>query len=228
MDGIILVPVSPDTLHLLEKRRTPVVLVSRQYRGIDTLNVVVDDQYGAQLGFDHLWDLGHRDIVIVHGDMERSTTVARGQRCTPRLSEAQAQIGRVSSGGCRVIGKRRRSEMIEVLKSRPRPTAIFSLSNWALLASIRAMHRTLVRCPENASLVGVGVNNPYWMPFASISIVEQPVLEMAEAAVRLLIDQLEQVPGLKSIVLKPTFTPGHSSAPVGKSSKSRTLITPLQ
>jgi DNA-binding LacI/PurR family transcriptional regulator len=58
------------------------------------------------------------------------------------------------------------------------------------------------------------VTSPYWMPASSISMVEQPVIQMADASVQLLFDQLEKVVPAESVMLQPLFSAGESSAPL--------------
>jgi DNA-binding LacI/PurR family transcriptional regulator len=59
------------------------------------------------------------------------------------------------------------------------------------------------------------VTSPYWVPASSISMVEQPVAEIAENAVQLLLDQLANATNIQPVVLRPLLTVGQSSGPVG-------------
>jgi LacI family transcriptional regulator, galactose operon repressor len=211
VDGIILAPVVEENARLLSSRRVPLTLVNRRFPDITSPYVVVDDFAGASLAFDHLWELGHRTIAVVHGEEHQSTTIARLAgvkdsylRRGLRFDEALS-INAGRSGDAGEVG------LVEILARSPRPSAILALSNWSLLAAIRGLHRSLLRCPQDVSLVGYGVTSPYWIPAASITMVEQPVAEIAANAVQLLLDQMDNSASIQSVVLRPVLTMGQSS-----------------
>ncbi|WP_213767432.1 LacI family DNA-binding transcriptional regulator [Caballeronia sp. dw_19] len=215
VDGIILAPVAQANVEAMARRRIPLTLVNRRFEGVDAPHVIVDDHAGASLGFDHLWTLGHREIAIVHGGMQHSTTLARvaGVRDAYRqrgivFDETRLSIDAGRSGDAGEAG------LVALMASRQRPSAILALGNWPMVAAIRGLHRGLIRCPDDVSLVGYGVTSPYWMPASSISMVEQPVIQMADASVRLLFDQIEKVVPVESVMLQPLFSAGESSAPL--------------
>jgi LacI family transcriptional regulator len=214
VDGIILAPVAQENAELLSRRRIPLTLVNRRFPSVASPYVVVDDFAGASLAIDHLWDLGHRNIAIIHGDEDRSTTVERvaGVRDSyKRRGGVLDQALSIDAGRSGDVGE---AGLVELLARTPRPTAILALSNWSLLAAIRGLHRSLLRCPDDISLVGYGVTSPYWIPASSISMVEQPVTQIADHAVQLLLDQLANVSKVQPVVLRPLLTIGQSSGPV--------------
>jgi LacI family transcriptional regulator len=223
VDGIILAPVAQENAALLANRRIPLVLVNRRFTGIAAPHVIVDDHMGASLGFDHLWAQGHRIIAAVHGGMERSTTVER----IAGVRDSYARRGVVFDEAVLTIdagrsGDKGEAALVKLFARKERPTAILALGNWALLAAIRGLHAGLLRCPDDVSLVGYGVTSPYWMPSSSISMVEQPVVQMAQAAVQLCFEQIENPGQAESVVLRPAFSAGQSSAPpVVASTKAR-------
>ncbi len=187
VDGIILAPVARENMRLLLSRRIPLTVVNRRFPDVEAPHVIVDDPRGAGLGFDHLWQLGHRRIAVVHGDSAWSTTADRiaGVRAASRRNGAAFDEALLVDAGR--PGEDGEMRLVALLQRTRRPTAVLALSNSALLASLRALHHSLLRCPDDVSLVGYGITGPYWIPSASISMVEQPVGEMATAAVQLLL-----------------------------------------
>jgi LacI family transcriptional regulator len=211
VDGIILAPVAQENAELMARQDRPLTLVNRRFAGVDAPHVIADDKLGARLGFDHLWDLGHRRIAVIHGHLDRSTTKDRieGLRKAHRARGLPLDEGMLIEAG--PSGDRGEAGLIELIRRSEKPTAIFALSNWALLAAIRGLHQTLLRCPDDVSLVGYGVTSPYWMPTSSVTMVEQPVPMMADACVRLLLDQIETGRPAKSVTLPPTLSLGQST-----------------
>jgi LacI family transcriptional regulator len=215
VDGIILAPVAPQNVELLSTRRTPMVLVNRRVPSVPTPYVVADDQLGASLGFDHLWDLGHRVIVVVHNGINRSTTVERIEGVRASYARRGMVFDETLSIDAGPSSNQGEAALVKLLSRKTRkPTAILALGNWALLSAIRGLHASRLRCPEDISLVGYGVTSPYWMPSASISMVELPVGQMAHAAVDLCLSQIEKADHTASVMLPPAFTAGESSAPL--------------
>jgi LacI family transcriptional regulator len=211
VDGIILAPVARENAERLAQSGPPLALVNRHFSGVRAPHVIVDDLLGARLGFDHLWALGHRNIAIIRGDVERSTTKdrIRGLREAHRVRGVAFDETRLINAG--YSGDHGTTGLAELMVSKQRPTAVFALSNWALLSGIRGLQRSALRCPADVSLVGYGVSSPYWMPAASVCMVEQPVVAMAEACVRVLLEQIKDGKIAKSVVLPPTLTPGEST-----------------
>lgn len=211
VDGVILAPVAAENAERLARSGPPLALVNRYFAGVAAPHVIVDDRLGARLGFDHLWSLGHRNIAIIRGDIEHSTTKdrIRGLREAHRARriafDESLLIDAGHSGDHGAVG------LAEVMAGKQRPTAVFALSNWALLSGIRGLQRSALRCPADVSLVGYGVSNPYWMPAASVCMVEQPVVAMAEACVRVLLEQIKNETVAESVVFPPVLTPGEST-----------------
>ncbi len=221
VDGIIIAPVSQANAALLAKRHIPVAVVNRQLAEGDLPHVLVEDDYGAALGLEHLWSFGHRRIAVLHGDPEWSTTIDRlkGVRDALRRHHTTLDPGLlIQAAGPSAGGE---AALVKLLQGRNRPTAMLALSNSATLAAIRALHHVAARCPDDISLVGYGVSSPYSIPISSLSIVEQPVAAMAEAAVQMLLAQIDQENVQTPVVLRPTLTPGASSAAVAAPVRQR-------
>ncbi|MCJ7840036.1 GntR family transcriptional regulator [Lederbergia sp. NSJ-179] len=74
--GLLIFPVDAETYNddilELKVRNFPFVLVDRYLPGVETNYVNSDNVTGTMLAVSHLWDLGHRDIVIC-ADSPRST-----------------------------------------------------------------------------------------------------------------------------------------------------------
>ncbi len=213
VDGIVLAPVAEQNVEFLSMRRMPLTLVNRRFPNVVSPYVVVDDFAGASLAFDHLWNLGHRTIAIIHGDEHQSTTISRVAGIRESYQRRAHVFDETLSINAGRSGDAGETGLVALLARIPRPTAILALSNWSLLAAIRGMHRSLLRCPDDVSLVGYGVTSPYWVPAAAITMVEQPVTDIANNAVQILLDQVEKNVTVEPVVLRPLLTVGQSSGP---------------
>lgn len=76
VDGLLIFPIDAETynedLLKLKVRNFPFVLMDRYLPGVETNYVSSDNSMGAKLAVSHLWDLGHRNIVIC-ADSPRTT-----------------------------------------------------------------------------------------------------------------------------------------------------------
>lgn len=211
VDGIIIAPVSEANAPHLAAQRTPVTVVNRRIGGEKLPHILVDDMQGGRLGIEHLWDLGHRQIAVVHGDPSWSTTRDRLKGVRMAFRRHRATLDRRLLIQATAPGTEGEAAIVRLLKSRGRPTAIVALSNSATLAAVRALYHVAARCPEDISLVGYGISSPYALPLFSLSIVEQPVTAIADAAVDMLRTQIAREPPVTSTTLTPTLRIGASS-----------------
>jgi LacI family transcriptional regulator len=192
-------------------------VVNRRLATGDLPHVLVDDSRGAAFGLEHLWELGHRRIAVVHGDPTWSTTQDRlkGVRAALRRYGTRLDPALLIPATTPEDGSE--AAIVRLLQGAGRPTAMLAISNSATLAAIRALHRAAARCPDDVSLVGYGVCSPYSIPISSLSMIEQPVGAIAAAAVELLLAQIAREAPRASVVLSPKLTVGASSAPVSAS-----------
>ena len=78
-----------------------------------------------------------------------------------------------------------------LLGRKPRPTAIFALSNTIGLGAIKAIREAGLRIPDDISIISF--DNNIYMDYLTppVSRVSQPVEEMAKLATKLLFESIE-------------------------------------
>ncbi|MBI2202012.1 MAG: LacI family DNA-binding transcriptional regulator, partial [Armatimonadetes bacterium] len=81
VDGMILATTAATPAAFREVRRQgiPLVFFDRKVAGVAASSVMVDGTAGGRSATQHLLDLGHRRIAIIHGPLVRSHGVARLQ-----------------------------------------------------------------------------------------------------------------------------------------------------
>ena len=92
VDGIILATTagSRQMVRDVRWRRIPLVLFDRELPGVATDLVKVDGVTGGRLATEHLLQLGHRRIAIIHGPVVRSTGAERLQGYLDALRAGRA------------------------------------------------------------------------------------------------------------------------------------------
>jgi DNA-binding LacI/PurR family transcriptional regulator len=143
-------------LHRLADEGIPLVAVDNlsMSRQIDC--VLTDNQHGAYQLTQHLLDLGHRRIAIILGPPKYKSLVERYQGYREALLNAgiipdDALIQPSISQG---IPRKGYHEMQRLLELRPRPTAVFAVSDRTAVGALDAIREHGLRVPEDISLAG--------------------------------------------------------------------------
>lgn len=198
IDGLILAPAGrrePFHSAVLAALKAPVVLVDRTLDGVGFDTVALDNHMAGHLAGAHLVALGHTRIGVILG----SSSVSAGRDRLQGFREALVGGGVLLDPRLiREVGLRdsRAHEATSDLLGLPdRPTAIFAGHSLVLLGVMRALAERGLRCPENVSVLAVDD-----FPWAAamqppLTIVAQPVAEMAAASVARLFERIEGAEG---------------------------------
>jgi len=162
-DALIVSPpphVTTEILAPIRQQHVPVVYVSRHIRGDDVADRVINADHKAMArAVRHLYNLGHREIVLIGG--QSGTTVAedrvagfrarlgalgipwtedRWLQCRPRLTEGAEMAGRA-------------------LAFDPRPTGIVCFNDLVAFGTMNAMRAHGLEPGRDVAVVGVGGTN---------------------------------------------------------------------
>ncbi|EJU11931.1 LacI family transcriptional regulator [Sphingomonas sp. LH128] len=151
--------------------------------------VRADENGAAGLAADHLWDLGHRRFCILEAP---KGTLARGPAFERRLRERGADPALFTH--FRIdptlppmeIGRR---AAIHAMDAVIRPTAMFALTDANAAGVISTLLATGVKVPEQMSVVGFDDSEIASAIFPALTTLRQPLAEMAETAIGMLVDQ---------------------------------------
>jgi LacI family repressor for deo operon, udp, cdd, tsx, nupC, and nupG len=191
----------------------PVVHGCEYSPALGVASVHIDNTAAAADAMDHLYALGHRRIGVVTGPLVSPLSRDRLSGATARARamnvEHELRVGHgdfsIESGAARTEGLLARAD---------RPTAVFCFNDEMAIGAIAAARRHGFRVPDDLSVVGfddikfAGHIDP---PLTTIS---QPMREIGEATVRLLLailrgDEIEPV----SVTLPHRLTVRGSTGP---------------
>ena len=191
VDGLIVSPAAgPPRAREAGERAlvTPTVYVDNAVAvdGLDTIGA--DALSGARVAVEHLLDVhGHQTVGLLIGSGyrrsvdDRETGWQDALRAAGRSDGPLARAPFTREGGYQA-GRR-------LLAGRPSPTAVFASNDLQAVGLLRAAHELGVRVPEDLAIVafdGTQESEYCWPPLTS---VRQRVREMAEAAVRTVLDE---------------------------------------
>jgi len=207
----------PGRYTALRARGIPIVLVNGYRPGVDAPFVSSDDAAGTELSVAHLAQLGHRRIGMAIGPDRyvpaqrkiAAFTAALQVHADPATSAESAErlIERTVfsiEGGAGATG---------ALLDRG-VTAVVCGSDMMALGAIRAARQRGLAVPAELSVIGSDDITLAEFTEPALTTVRQPVLPMAEAAVRALLDEINGDPAPRAeYVFRPQLIVRASTAP---------------
>ena len=216
VDGVILVPTSHSTdsvRHLLEQN-VPMVLVDRDIPELNVNRVLSDNQQGGYEGAEHLIELGHRHIGVVHAPLTSEAMAQRVQGVREALEEAGLAHGdNVFVAGSTGHFETGYTAAMKLLKQRERPTAIFALMDVMAMGAMRAAAELGLSLPDDLSVMGFDGTPLSEYSIPALTTVAQPTYQMGETAATLMLRQMqENEASIESVMLETTLVVRQSTS----------------
>jgi LacI family transcriptional regulator len=226
VDGLIAVSPQVDPRWLEElSRRIPVVMLGRHDPSVGYDTVVGDDVAGARMLMQHLFDLGHREIVHLTLSDE-VTHPGSGTPHTLRLEAYEAMMREAGLGdSIRVIrcaaGEDTAHEAtLRMLARGDRPTAVFAAHDELAIGVLGALSERGVA--SEISVAGYDNTKQSSHPMIGLTSVEQPGERMGKLVVSLLLERLAGRTEAVHEVATPRVIPRSTTRPpVGADSVTR-------
>ena len=209
---------SVENLERLRRAGVAAVQIERDRSG-DTHCVLVDNLVGTVAGVRHLVALGHRRIAFIGGDpgthprsfsQERSVEEERLFGFLETLREAGISPDErlISLGGYVTPGERGENlagvlPMRAMLRSRRRPTAVFTGCDVIAAGALQAIYEARLRVPDDISVVGFDDTLAASLT-PMLTTVAQPMAELGRTAISLALDSIEDSDAARRRVVLPT------------------------
>ncbi|CAM2155541.1 LacI family transcriptional regulator [Pararobbsia alpina] len=225
-----------ENIQLLVDEAIPVVQIERDQRG-ETHTVFVDNRAGAQLGMQHLIELGHRRIAFIGGDpalyprtFSRPRSVEEERLDAYREAVAKSglddddaliRLVRYYVPGSRGENASGFNAMQDLLALDNPPTAVFIGCDVLAMGAFQAIYQARLRIPDDISVVGfddsVATN---LAPL--LTTVAQPMAELGQRAFEFALAAIEDPEfAPQSVTLTPTLVIRDSTGPVPQSRKGK-------
>jgi LacI family transcriptional regulator len=206
VDGIIFATaIDPKNVSAAIKNKIPVVLIerNRQIKGADI--VLVDNVSGSFKAVEHLIKSGHKRIGFVGCKFMDTVEEERYEGYIAALRKFGLEVDSALVKFVENYDLRMGySSVVEFVKNRNLPSAIFATSDLLAVGVLQALHENGIKVPEECSVVGYDdVFAPLIWP--RLTAVAQPFVEMADASVDMLIKRatLEAEFPPQKVVLQP-------------------------
>jgi LacI family repressor for deo operon, udp, cdd, tsx, nupC, and nupG len=218
-DGLIFmspqIPKAATTLvrNAMAGRRAPVVNVLSCDPAAGIPSVHIDNEKAAYHALDYLYGLGHRRVALITGPPDSTIVRDRMRGALTRAREAGVK-GKLPSAHGELSIEAGRLAAEQLLAQRPLPTAIFCTKDEMAIGALECARRRGFRVPHDLSIVGFDD-----IPFAqhtdpALTTMSQPMCEIGQTAVKLLLDITERnAPVPASVVLPHQLSVRASTAP---------------
>jgi DNA-binding LacI/PurR family transcriptional regulator len=176
-------------------------------------SVSVEDTEAAEIGVNHLIELGHRRIAVVTGPQ----TLKNERQRLLGYKQAMDAAGLAIGEDLVWFGNLRAEDVAALCRERlangPRPEAIFCTNGPTGLGVLRALRDAGLRTPDDIAFVTVDELTVDDIFYPSITTVVQPAMEIGGRAAEILLDRIESggPEDSMTIRLQATLKVGESS-----------------
>lgn len=192
VDGYIITPSQgiESTITDLINDDLPVVLFDRYFKSIENDYVVLDNYESTLNAVSYLADKQYRHIAFVTLQSDQSQMLDREAgyldaaskyKLTPLLLKIPFENTATDTA----------ADLSAFLKKNPNIDSIVFATNYLALSGIKALHDMRLNIPENIGVIAFDDHEIFSLFSPTISVVAQPLEEMAKQLFKLLLDKLE-------------------------------------
>lgn len=193
VDGFIITPTNKleKSIERLLKLKKPVVLVDRYFPGQKVSHVVMDNYEGAHSATQFLIKKGRKNIAVVNNEAGMIQMQSREEGYRDAMKEEGIydeslvlHLNYHSSEESRI------ADILSFFKKRAKIDAVLFLANYMGLAGLQAFREMGLRIPEDLSVISFDDHDSFRLHSPTITVVAQPIKEIAEKTIKLLMDQM--------------------------------------
>lgn len=182
----------------------PLVLLDRPMPGAPFHTVLVDNELGALLAVDHLINAGRKQIGIIGGKSQSSTSKQRISGALQSLKNHNYSFNPqlLATGPFTFDGGYQATE--KLIRSGQHFDAIFAGNDMMAIGAIECLGKYGRQVPADVAVVGFDdIRMAEWYK-PSLTTVKQPVYEMGQIAVKIMVEQIiGELTSEKNSILKP-------------------------
>lgn len=215
VDGVIALAAHFDhaSISKFEQHRIPVVLYNREADDQSVSSVRCNHELGTKQLVDRLTEFGHTQFAVVSGPNVSDVAIERREFALKALMRKNIRDVRIVYGDFSYESGR--SAFNELMQAKTKPTAVICGNDGMAIGVIDEARDIFgLAVPEDLSVVGFdGIGSALWHPY-QLTTIKQPTLQMTEAAVDILLHQIQhQDSPAESRIWSGVLIPGNSSGP---------------
>lgn len=213
VDGIITIPLDTTGENLLkaQERQVPVVLVDQLLGGFKTDAVIVDNAGAGAMAARALLEKGHRRIGLITGLCGIYTMRERKKGFLSQLALAGVPHEEALTREIEFNIDGGYHSTLSLMNLPDPPTALFVANYELMLGMIMALNEMGLRIGEDVSVVGFDNLLLARVVKPRLTMIKQPMEEIALEASRLMIERMERAsPGIRVVELPTQLIEGES------------------
>lgn len=195
VDGYMIIPAAgmEKEIRQLQEQGKPLVLIDSYFPKLKTAHVLVDNYGGISSAVDFLIEKKYKKIAFVCSGIAMIQMKERKRAYEERME--QAGIKPLTDWVLKVpVGddRKKQTAMIQQFLKKVRPDAVIFAANYLGIHGIEAIHNLHLNFPEDIGVVCFDDHELFSLHRPAITVVQQPVPEMAKTAVSILLSKLKK------------------------------------
>ena len=192
VDGIVIMPysMSGKQIEILAESKIPFVVIDQIFEHHKTDGVTLDNVAAMEEPVQTLIKMGHRDIAIITGSIERHTAKSRlaGYEKALRSHRIPFKNEYIRDGNYSIDGGH--SALLELFSLKKPPSALVVSNYYMTLGAVMAIQHLRINIPDELSFIGfddlplINVLRP------PLSIISQPMAEIGRSSASLLFKRI--------------------------------------
>ncbi|MFA8433039.1 MAG: LacI family DNA-binding transcriptional regulator [Marinifilaceae bacterium] len=195
VDGLIISPSKVDSSQILQlkKENYPFVLIDRYFPRIDTNYVTVDNEMGSEDLIRHLIGQGSRRIGFISVSSHLGVIKKRFAGYKNALKKEGIKFDNkvVREVDYNDVEGTIATAIRELIHPPYKVDALYFATNYLTVAGIKTLNKLQIRIPMDVAVVGFDDLDFFDITYPPITAVAQPIEEIAEKALEILIDEIE-------------------------------------
>lgn len=209
VDGLIVIAEYIDEEFLVQIKEKYKNIVSIDYNSTDFDRdlILVEREKAAYIATNYLIEHGHQDIAFIGGSTVSFLGLEKEKRYdgfNKAMDEANLSINKqwVRDGDWSLEGGNQ--QMMAILETDKRPTAVFAASDFMAIGVIRAIHQSGLFVPDDISVISFDDIEMSTYINPTLTTFHVPKKEIGRLAVKMLLDQINgNNPGFPLKVMVP-------------------------
>lgn len=192
VDGVVLAVSSPEVERELHSIQLPVVAVDCMEDAEAVCASLYSDYYaGGRMSMEHLLACGCKNIVCIKSDQHSFSARMRYEGYRDVCAELGIAEQTVDCDYDFVSGLRMTEQL---LNQYPKVDGILACNDMVAVSTFKILHQKQIRVPEDIQLVGFDDIHLTRLVTPELTTIHQPIREMAEQAVQILLDEDRKEP----------------------------------
>ncbi|MDF9797921.1 DNA-binding LacI/PurR family transcriptional regulator [Catalinimonas alkaloidigena] len=179
-----------DHFRAIMQKNIPLVFFNRECEALETSKVIIDNVQAGKQAVEVLIDAGCKRIAVLAGPQSIHISNQRIHGYRLALEKNQISPDPALIFHCDFSEVSGYQNTFKLLAHKPRPDAIFAVSDRLAIAAVKAIKEHNLKIPQDISVMGFNNDPVTTIVEPQLSTIDQQPYEMGQKAAKLFFDQL--------------------------------------